>query len=134
MKNLAKYAIQCTLTLFSVATFAQVQEITAECTTRGTEISGKRNSCYSDPITKITAPKDHVFAERTLQGGLVRQAGSERRCIVGWDNYIEIIPGTGITQPTTITLQAHARSPRGYDGRRGWAACKYSVRMSKYQN
>ena len=113
--------------------FAQsTQEIAAECTTDATGGDGVRHGCDSE-VTRINAPAGHVFAEKTLQGGETSGNGSEHECRQGWDEYVEVIPGTKIMQPRVITLQAHARSPKGHFAGRGWAKCKYTVEISKYQ-
>ncbi|WP_419655549.1 hypothetical protein [Desulfosarcina variabilis] len=108
------------------------QEIVAECTTKETGIDGVRHGCDS-AITRITAADGHVFAEKTLKGGETSGSGSEHDCRLGWDDYVEVIPNTEIKQPRTITLQAHARSPKGHSSGRGWAKCKYTVEVAKYK-
>jgi len=116
----------------SFAFGATMQEIAAECTSKATGGDGTRNSCDS-AVTRITAPDNHVFAEKTLAGGETSGSGSEHECRLKWEDYIEVIPGTKITQPRTVTLQAHARSPRGHFTGRGWAKCRYTVEVTKYK-
>ena len=116
------------LTIFPISAFADTQEIVAECTTDGTSTTGARHSCDSQ-TSRITAPDGYVLSEKTLKGGVVKSNGSENECRVGWADYVDVIPG--VTQPRTITLQAHARSPKGHSSGRGWATCKYTVEMVK---
>lgn len=130
-----KRIISITSTLFFLllsSAFAETQQIAAECTTKGTDWDGSRNSCRSG-VSKVTAPANHVFAEKSLSGGMTSGAGSEKDCILKWHDYIEVIPGTGIKQPRTVTLQAKARSPEHDRGARGWAKCKYTVNVVKYK-
>lgn len=116
------------LTIFPVSAFAEAQEIVAQCKTEGTEASGVRHACDSQ-VNLITDPNGYVFAEKSLKGGLIEKNGSEYNCRVGWADYVDVVPG--ITQPRTITLQAHARSPKGHSSGRGWATCKYTIEMVK---
>jgi hypothetical protein len=118
---------------FAISTnvIAQEQVITAECTTRPTGGDGVRHGC-SSKRSEIRAPEGHVFVQNSLQGGLTSGAGSQRDCRFAWDNYIEVIPGTGITQPATLYLSAHARGPKGHFAGRGWAHCRYTVKITRY--
>jgi hypothetical protein len=116
----------------SSVAFSATQEIAAECTTKETGGDGARNGCDSD-VTRITAPDNHVFAEKTLAGGEVSGNGSEHECRFNWADYVEVIPDTKIMQPRTMTLQAHALSPKGHFSGRGWAKCKFSVELTKYK-
>ena len=116
---------------YSFAFAATTQEIAAECTTKPTGLDGIRDTCDS-AVTRITAPDNHVFAEKTLAGGETSGTGSEHECRLKWEDYIEVIPGKKIMQPRTVTLQAHARGPRGHLAGRGWAKCKYTVEVTKY--
>ncbi|MCF7697028.1 hypothetical protein KPG66_13375 [Mycetohabitans sp. B2] len=114
--------------IFPIYAFADTQEIVAECKTEGTSFSGARHSCDSQ-VSRITAPDGYVLSEKTLNGGLIQQNGSENECRVGWEDYVDVIPG--VAQPRTITLQAHARSPKGHGSGRGWSTCKYTVERVK---
>jgi hypothetical protein len=120
------------LLLLSQAVAAQVQTISAQCTTDATGADGKRHACDSE-VQKFTAPENHVFAVNTLKGGLTKSNGSEKSCSVGWDDLVEVIEGTDIKQPRTISLRAHARSPNGHASGRGWATCVYSAKLTKYK-
>jgi hypothetical protein len=132
--NTVKIATLIAMCLSSSVVFGATttQEIAAECTTKGTNLNGTRESCDSE-ITRITAPENHVFSEKTLQGGETAGRGSEHECRLGWENYVEVVPGSEIYQPRTMTLQAHARSPRHHIGSRGLAKCRYTVKVTKYK-
>ncbi|KWV55161.1 hypothetical protein AS026_37960 [Rhizobium altiplani] len=100
--------------------------VTAQCTTDATGLDGRRKACDSE-WQRVQAPAGYVLAKETTKGGLVSANGSETECRVQFGDAIEVIPG--LPQPTNISLQAHARSPNGHATGRGWATCKYSVRM-----
>ena len=107
------------------------QVMTAECTSKATGGNGARNAC--DTRWEVfTAPEGYVFAKETLKGGETSGNGSEHECRVRWGSYVEVIPGSLITQPTIFKLQAHARSPKGYFTGRGWENCEYTVKLTKY--
>jgi len=108
-----------------------LQQLAASCTTRETGLSGVRHACDS-AVQVVRAPSGHVFAERTLAQRSYSGNGSEHNCIVEWADFVEVIPGSGITQPTALYVRAHARSPKGAARGRGWASCTYDVLISKY--
>jgi hypothetical protein len=108
------------------------QTLSAECTTDATGGDGVRHSCDS-ASSILTAPAGFVFIQNGLQGGETSGTGDEHECRVAWSNFVEVIPGTGITQPRTFTLQAHAKSPSGYFKGRGWATCTYQLSLAGYQ-
>ncbi|MCF7697636.1 hypothetical protein KPG66_16840 [Mycetohabitans sp. B2] len=115
-------------TIFPVSAFADTQEIVAECRTQGTSLPGAVGGCDSQ-VSRLTAPEGYALLRESLKGGLVEKNGSENDCRIGWADYVDVIPG--VTQPRTITLQAHARSPKGHGFGRGWTKCKYTVEMVK---
>jgi len=121
------------LIVFGASVHAQTpQTIAADCTTDATAGNGVRHGCESN-VSKLTAPDGFVFAEKTLTGGETSGAGSEHSCNLSWGDYMEVIPGTGIQQPRTVTLQAKARGPKGHFAGRGWAKCSYTVNLAKYK-
>lgn len=126
----------CGLFLLSIAASVaaqapEPQTVTAECTTKETGADGKRHGCDS-AWAELRAPEGFVFAEKSLTGGEWSGAGSEHNCLLRWDEYVEIIPGSAIEQPRVLRLAAHARSPKGHLSGRGWSKCKYTVKLSKY--
>ncbi|MGV8835950.1 hypothetical protein [Cellvibrio sp.] len=126
--------IMCCFVSEHVHAETKVQTITSECTTKHTDPDGSRNNCHATP-TVLTAPDGYVFAEKSVQGGYTSKAGSENKCSFKFDNYIEVISGSGIMQPRTVSLKAYALSPKGaLTGKRGWSKCKYTIKLSKYLN
>ena len=108
-----------------------VQKISVECTTKATGFDGVRHSCMSEPSV-LTAPKGHVFVENSLEVKEISGAGSlrkEERCIEKLSDYVEIIPDTGIKQPTRLELKAKARGPKGHGSGRGWAKCRVTINL-----
>ncbi|MET1116163.1 MAG: hypothetical protein ABWY08_14595 [Comamonas sp.] len=114
-----------------LAQSSEIKTISAECTTEPTGISGERYNCDSD-VSVLRAPEGFVFAVDTASASETSGAGSEHSCNLGWDDWVEVIPGTQITQPRKMTLSAHARGPSGHLAGRGWAKCKYTVMLSRY--
>jgi hypothetical protein len=106
--------------------------ISANCATLQTAADGSRPACDSKHVV-LHASADHAFAQNSLQGGEVEGEGSEHECRFGWDNFVEVIPKSGITQPTTLWIQAHARSPTGI-GLRGRSTCSFSVKQFSYRS
>jgi len=110
----------------------QTQTIHTEVTTKGTEWNGKRHSATSD-WTTFTAPAGYVIVEKEVQTAWKGRNGSENRVDVTFDDYVEIVPGTGIKQPRTVRIRSHARSPRHHHGARGWTKADVIVRQVKFQ-
>ena len=114
----------------SVSSTAQAQEkqnfsYTTECTSKGTELSGKRKKCYSAWSTN-TLPSGFVFNKDLLKYRYTSKNGSENRCEFEWADYVEIVPGTDIKMPRTLKIRAYARSPKHDRGARGWSKCLYT--------
>lgn len=135
MHNKFKSLILIAATVVSVHANAAPtpQKISAECTTDSTGGNGVRHDCDSTPSV-VTAPDGFVFIQNGLSGGKTSGAGDEHDCRFSWSNYVEVIPGTGITQPRTFTLQAHARSPSGHWAGRGWVNCEFQLAVTSYKN
>ena len=113
-------------TVANAAVVPTEQVIAAECTSKGTEIGGARNTCFSH-VSVLHAPAGFVFSKDSISGGFTSRKGSEYSCYIKWDDWRDVVPG--IAQPTTVTLQAHARSPRHHRGSRGWAKCRYTISL-----
>lgn len=107
-------------------THQTVQELTTQCTTKATGIDGVRHWCDAAPDL-LRAPTGHVLVERSLRGGEVRGNGSVSDCFADFADFVEVIPDTGIMQPTTLKIYGHARGPGGYSSGRGWVECRYTV-------
>lgn len=127
-----------TIFFFSASVFADTptQQLSADCTTKGTSPTGSTDPCSTkDRPTIVKAPDGYVFIKDSLQGGEFSGAGDHHACIIGWQDEIEVIPNSKIFLPRTITLYAEARSPAGVfnSGKRGWAKCTYTVTATKYK-
>lgn len=114
------------------AASAQQMTITAECTTEDTGGDGVRHDCQSSPSVG-TAPEGFVFNQNEILLSKTSGNGDEHRCDFGWGDFKEVIPDTGITQPSTFTLSAFARSPSGHWAGRGWANCTATISLVKFK-
>lgn len=146
MNKLNLHTISVAILTTSIVSFfgssAYGQEIkdfkyTAECTSKGTEVDGKRNSCTSE-WSEHTVPSNFVYNETSLNVYYQGKNGSSNRCDVEWDNFVELIPGTGITMPQTLRIRAHARSPKAKfpthnTGARGWSECVFEGQYTKFR-
>jgi hypothetical protein len=125
--------------LFQVAVPAQAEEpveisIAAECTTEGTKWDGSRSDCDSEWST-FTVPDGYVFAQTSYNESILSENGSQSQSFHEWADYVEIIPGTGISSPRTLRVRVHARSPSGkfQPGRRGWMKIKATAKYARYR-
>lgn len=112
-------------------------EYNSECTTEGTTWDGARRSCNSTPTSK-TVPSDYVYNQNTMSASFVRKNGSSNRCDYTWSDYVEIIPGSGIAMPRTLTYSVHARSPKAdfpgdNAGARGWTECSFKGTYTQFR-
>ena len=109
--------------------------LTAECTTKGTDWDGSRNSCHSKAQCQ-NVPSGYVIVEKSVERKCTSCNGSEsslaQSCRYSFGDFVEVIPGSGIEQPTQLCVSAHARSPRHHHGARGWAKCEFNVNYVKY--
>lgn len=121
---------QATLATITQARTGQI-ELQKECTTKGTSLSGARRSCTSE-WSSITAPAGFVFNEHSLSKTYSGQNGSSNRIDHEWDDYVELIPGTGLRAPRTLRVRVHARSPK-CRGCRGWTKAKVTATYVAYQ-
>ena len=87
-------------------------EIAFEATCGATPASGERNSKTSDR-TKFTVPDGFVINKDKTKVHVISKRGSEHTYKVEYEDEVEIIPDTGIKQPTTIKAQTHSRSSKG---------------------
>jgi hypothetical protein len=110
---------------------AQIVTISAECTTRGTDLDGSRNSCNS-AWTTFTLPNGHAFLEQTIAKHCNSCNGSSNRIDHEWADFVTIIPGTSFRAPRTLRVKVHARSP-GCRGCRGWTKATVTAEYMKYQ-
>lgn len=107
-------------------------ELQPECTSAGTAHTGERKSCSSG-WSIVTLPAGYVFIKDRVEKTCRSCAGSENDINVEFDNFVEVIPGTGIEQPRTMRASVHARSPRSCGGCRGWTKATVKCKYVKYQ-
>ena len=105
-------------------------EYRVSCRTAATEVDGSRHNCYSDRVTNV-APVGYVYNKDTMNNEPTSWNGSEYQCQFQWDDYVEIIKGTGIKMPRTVRILAYALSPVGPFTGTGWADCRYRGELTK---
>ncbi|TWT40048.1 hypothetical protein KOR42_50150 [Thalassoglobus neptunius] len=81
----------------------------------------------------MTTPSGFVFVKDSLDKTFLSQNGSSNRIDHEWDDFVEIIPGTGIKMPRTLRVRTHARSPERCGGCRGWTKARVTARYVAYQ-
>jgi hypothetical protein len=99
----------------------------ANCTTQETDWDGARHNCHS-PWQEYATVEGFVLVQNSLSIRRISESGSEKECRTRFSDFVEVVPGTDITQPTKVYLQAYAVSPRGPFGvGRGWMGCEASL-------
>jgi hypothetical protein len=107
-------------------------ELRAECTTKETGWDGVRHSCQSG-WDSVQAPENHVINRDTVTVTWESDAGSENDYDIVYDDWVEIIDGTGLKFPRTIRLRVSARGPKGHFGGRGWSKVRVNGNFVKYK-
>ena len=107
-------------------------EVASEATCGATPPSGERNSKTSD-WTKFSVPEGFIINKEKTKVDIESERGSEHTYIVAYEDYVEIIDGTGIKQPTTIKVQTHSRSEKGAGGGGGNMKVKVTFFYVKYK-
>lgn len=107
-------------------------EIISEVTTKATACSGERDSDWSG-WSKNTAPDGHIINRDTVKVEWLSDAGSENTYEMTYDDWVEIISGTGIKFPRTINVRVFARSSKGHCAGRGWSKVKFTGVYVKYK-
>lgn len=109
-------------------------ELISEVSTRETDFDGARHDAWSD-WSSNTAPPDFVIDTNQVRIEWLSDSGSENKQEHIYENWVEIIPGTGIKLPQTIKVRVYARSPEGkFWVGRGWSKVKFSGAYIKYRN
>lgn len=108
--------------------------LAAECTTDGTNWDGSRNDCRSAQPSCYNAPPGFVVVEKSASPACTSCNGSENSCDLSFFDPVEVIEGTGITQPRKICMGAYARSPGGMNNAnaRGWSKCVATGKITSY--
>lgn len=124
------------LTTNSSAREVKPIDLKAECTTKGTDWDGSRNSCHTKEQCQAV-PNGFVIVEDKISRKCTSCNGSEnsvqKSCRYTIGGLVELLPDSGIMEPTTICVSAHARSPRHNHGPRGWAKCEFTATYVKYK-
>lgn len=109
--------------------------IASQVTTKGTDWDGARHSADSE-YTSFKVPQGYTInRDQTVVHDLSAN-GSEHSYEVKYDDFVELIPGTGIVGPQTIRVKTHARSPGGSSnwGCRGWQQVRVDFQYVRYAN
>ena len=108
-------------------------EIVSEVSTRETDFDGTRHDAWSD-WTSNTAPADHVINHNEVKIEWLSDHGSENRQEVIYENWVELVLGTGLKFPQSIKVRTYARSPSGkFWVGRGWSKVKVTGTYVKYR-
>jgi hypothetical protein len=108
-------------------------ELVSEVTTKETDLDGARHSAWSE-WSSTTAPENHVINHNDVKVEWISDNGSENNYQMIFDDWVELIPGTGLKAPRTIKVQTYARSPKGKFGvGRGWTKIKFTGTYVKYR-
>lgn len=109
--------------------------LSAECTTDGTKWDGSRNDCKSSKPSCYDAPAGFVIVEKSVSPVCTSCNGSQNSCDISFSNQVEVVAGTGITQPRQVCLTATATSPGGMANAnaRGWSKCVASAKLTSYK-
>ncbi|MFT3721615.1 hypothetical protein [Pseudorhodoferax sp.] len=120
--------------LFSVAASAEElkNQIASEVKTGTTRPDGRRRSKDSD-WTVWKVPESYVINKDKTTVQVVSAYGSEHSYQIEYGDDVEIIPDTGIKQPTTIRVKTHARSAKGPYGGAGSMKILVDVYYVKYK-
>jgi hypothetical protein len=121
-------------TFFPVVAVAEELKntIASEVSTGTSGSDGARVSKTSD-WTVYTVPANYVINKDKTSVNIISERGSEHTYKVDYADFVEIIAGTGIKQPTTIKVQTHARSSKGPKGGGGGMKISVDVYYVKYK-
>jgi hypothetical protein len=104
--------------------------VKADCTTGPTHFDGSRQDitcqqCYA-------ATKGYVIVQNAT-GSRIVGGFNERTCSTSFSDFVEVLPGSGITQPTKACTIGFARSPGGMGnaGARASVECELSGQISR---
>jgi len=105
--------------------------IQSEITTDDTGANGVRDARFSDWETVI-APVNHVINRDTVSSVELSGNGDEHRAEIVYDEWVEIVPNTGLQFPRKISVRTYALGPSGHWAGRGWAKYAVSGNFVKY--
>jgi hypothetical protein len=107
-------------------------EIVSEVTTDSTDLDGTRHPAWSE-WSSTTAPDDHVINHNDVKVEWLSDNGTDNTYQMIFDDWIELIAGTGLKAPRTIKIQTYARSRKGLLAGRGWTKIKFTGAFVKYK-
>ncbi|MDR6779663.1 MULTISPECIES: hypothetical protein [Paenibacillus] len=100
-------------------------ELIARAETEATSWDGSRKSEWG-PWQSVTAPDGFVINKDKIKVEALVERGSENRDERVFEDFVEILPGTGIELPRTFKVHAFARSSRGHGGGGGASEYRYT--------
>lgn len=106
-------------------------QLAIECTTPPTQGNGVRHDCKTEE-TRQMAPDGYVIVQNSIKMDNTGR-GSYHDCNSRFEEFVEIIPGSGITQPRTFVIWAKAMGPTGHFSGTGDVSCKVSGFYTKYR-
>lgn len=110
--------------------------LAAECRTRDqTRLDGQRDDCTSAAVCE-TSEIEYIIVQnsiKTVIDSYISSGPRESTCSVDFYDFVEVIPGTGITQPRKVCLTTRATSPSGAYNGNGFARCILNGKTAKIQ-
>ncbi len=106
-------------------------QLSIECSTPPTQGDGVRHDCKTSE-TRQAAPENYVIAQNSIKV-VNKGKGSYHDCNPRFEDYVEIIPGSGITQPKTFVIWAKAMGPSGHFAGTGSVQCDVTGFYTKYR-
>ena len=104
--------------------------LTARVSIDQTPISGVRNAASSE-WSYFQAPEEHVINKEAAVVNWEHDCTEERYDMV-WDNWAEIVPGTGLKLPRRLAIRVHGCSKHGPLSGGAWARLTVSGVIVKY--
>ncbi len=92
--------------------------------------SGERNAA-SSAWSDVTAPDEHVINKDKVSISWTCDC-EEGRYETKWEDWVEVIPGSGIEQPRKLSIRVHGYSKSGRYSGGAWADLKASGDFVKY--
>lgn len=106
--------------------------LTARAETGPTLPDGRRRSEWG-PWQQVTADEGYCINKDKIQVEAISERGSENRDERVFEDFVEVIPGTGIELPRTFKVRAFARSSRGNGAGGGATEYRYTGDFVQYQ-
>lgn len=107
-------------------------KLVARAETEATLPDGRRRAEWG-PWESVTAPEGFVINKDKINVAAIVERGSENRDERVFEDWVEIIPGSGIELPRTFKVRAFARSSRGHSAGGGATEYEYTGTFVPYQ-